>query len=203
MAITTYDELQTAIASWLARSDLTSNIPDFITLFEAWVNRNLRVREMETVLSFTTTDGSRNLPDDYLAWRRMTFEGSTQIALEYVTPDMLTRFTPNADDGTPRIFTIEGGTIRVRPVDDDTDLTFTYYAKVPVLADETDGTNWLLDAHPDLYLAGSLVEANAFLLNPEHAQLWATKRDMIVDEIARLSEKTKGPSAIRPVGPVF
>jgi hypothetical protein len=32
MSITTYSELQTAVANWLKRSDLTATIPDFIRL---------------------------------------------------------------------------------------------------------------------------------------------------------------------------
>ena len=31
MAITTYTELQTSVANWLNRDDLTDKIPDFIT----------------------------------------------------------------------------------------------------------------------------------------------------------------------------
>jgi hypothetical protein len=45
MAITTNAELESALAGWLDRSDLTARIPDFVTLCEARVNRKLRVRE--------------------------------------------------------------------------------------------------------------------------------------------------------------
>jgi len=38
MAITTYGELKSAIATWLARDDLGAAIPDFIALFEAAAN---------------------------------------------------------------------------------------------------------------------------------------------------------------------
>ena len=42
MAITTYDELKTSVADFLNRDDLTSVIPDFITMAEADLNRNVR-----------------------------------------------------------------------------------------------------------------------------------------------------------------
>lgn len=202
MAITTNAQLKTAIASWLARSDLTDNLQDFVTLFEAWANRNLRVRQMETLSTITTTDGSTNLPDDYLAWRKLIWNASTEAAMEYVAPEMFHRFYPSSDDGTPRFFTIEGSTLKTRPVDDSTGFVLNYYAKLDGLSADSD-TNWLLDEHPDLYLAGSLVEANAFLLNPDHASLWAGKRDTIAEEIRRLSNVTKGPAQIRSMGPVF
>ena len=40
MAITTYAELKSSIANWLNRDDLTSVIPDFISLTEAGINRD-------------------------------------------------------------------------------------------------------------------------------------------------------------------
>ena len=57
MAITNYTELQSALADYLIRSDLTARIPDFIALCEGRLNRTLRVRDMET--SFGITMGSR------------------------------------------------------------------------------------------------------------------------------------------------
>ena len=42
MALTTYAELKTSVGDWLNRSDLTTAIPDFISLAEAQIERNLR-----------------------------------------------------------------------------------------------------------------------------------------------------------------
>ena len=49
MAIGTYAELQTAVANWLDRDDLTARIPEFIALAEAKMNSNLRISLMENV----------------------------------------------------------------------------------------------------------------------------------------------------------
>ena len=46
MAINSYSSLQTAVANWLDRSDLTDRIPEFIDLAEARINRALRVTFM-------------------------------------------------------------------------------------------------------------------------------------------------------------
>ena len=46
MALSTYSELKTSVADWLNRSDLTSAVPDFISLAEAQVERRLRTRQM-------------------------------------------------------------------------------------------------------------------------------------------------------------
>jgi len=45
--ITDYASLQAEVAGWLARADLTSQIPTFIQLAEARFNRDVRVREMQ------------------------------------------------------------------------------------------------------------------------------------------------------------
>ena len=55
MAIGTYAELQTAVANWLDRGDLTERIKEFIGLAEARMNRVLRLQLMVNV--DTTTLG--------------------------------------------------------------------------------------------------------------------------------------------------
>src|SRR6266567_707210 len=93
----------------------------------------------------------------------------------------------------------EGATLKVRPLD-QTALEINYFQKIPPLA--TTDPNWLLTAHPDLYLFGSLVEAEMFGVNDERAPLWKARRDEIFDEIDKLNNKTRGgdPGAARVMG---
>ena len=199
MAITTYAELQTAIGNWLDHSLFSARSPEFIALFEAGANRRLRVRQMETSTNLTPSSGSATLPTDYLSWRRVTWTGSERVELQYVHPSYLQAAYPTSPSDTPRIFTIEGSTLKVRPVD-ATAVEFDYFQKVPALTDVAT-TNWLLTAHPDLYLFGSLVEAEMFGVNDERAAGWLARRDEIFDEIEKLSNKTRGAGAIRTMGP--
>ncbi len=46
MALTTFAELKTSIADWLNRDDLTTVIPDFITLAEHQMEREVRHYKM-------------------------------------------------------------------------------------------------------------------------------------------------------------
>ena len=197
MSLTTYTELQQAIADWLERADLATRIPDFIALLEAAANRRLRVRQQEASTTLTPSDGAVALPADYLMWRRVTWTGSNRVDLQYVHPSYLQAAYPSSPSDVPRIFTIEGSTMKVRPVD-NTALEFDYFQKVPALSA---GANWLFTAHPDLYLFGSLVEACLYV--PEKAALapgWKARRDEIFDEIETLSNKTRGAGAIRVMG---
>lgn len=60
MAITQRSELVTAIANWLERDDLTARIPEFITLAEDRIAKDLRIRAMEVqaeLFAYQTRDG--------------------------------------------------------------------------------------------------------------------------------------------------
>ena len=73
MALSTFTELKDAVADWLDRSDLTTRIPDFITLAESRLNRDLRIRPMEVRSTMTTTAGNQyfNLPGGYIQMRNI------------------------------------------------------------------------------------------------------------------------------------
>lgn len=196
MALSTYTELKAAIADYLARDDLTTQIVDFITLFEAVANRRLRVRQMELTATLTPSSGSANLPSDYLTWRRVTWTGSPRCELEYVHPSYLQAAYPDSPTDTPRLFTIEGTVLKIRPIS-ATGLEFDYFQKITALSA---GANWLFTAHPDAYLFGALAEAYAMLKDFDTAVVWKTRRDGVFEDIEQLSVKSNGPASVRIMG---
>ena len=205
MPIQTYADLQAAVADWLARADLSVRIPDFVMLFETVANRRLRVREQEAMVTLAPAGGIATLPADYLAWRRVTWTGSAPRELEYVHPSYLHALFPTLPPGSPRYFAIENGILTLGPAD-DTALTFDYFQKIPALAalaaqNPPAGANWLIAAHPDVYLFGALAEAYAYAKDPDNMTLWGGRRDAIFDEIERLDAKTRAPAAVRVMGP--
>jgi len=199
MTIATYSDLQAAVGSWIARNDLSSNIPDFIALFESAANRRLRLLQQESTATLTPSSGVAALPADYLAWRRVTWTGQFPRELEYVHPSYLHALYPTLPAGVPRLFTIEGGNLTVAPKN-DTELSFDYFQKIPALSSTTT-PNWLLATAPDLYLFGALAEAHGFVKDAESLALWKSRRDELFDEIDRLDVKTRGQSGIRVIGP--
>ena len=52
---TDYTTLQATIANYLARSDLTASIPEFIRLAEDRLSRDLRIRQTLKLATTTTT----------------------------------------------------------------------------------------------------------------------------------------------------
>jgi hypothetical protein len=200
MSITTYSELRAAIENWLDHTLFTTRVPEFIALFESTVNRRLRERQQEATTNLTPSNGSAALPADFLSVRRLTWTGQSRVELQYVQPSYLQAAYPAAPAGVPRVYTIEGSTLRIRPVDGIA-LELVYFQKVPPLSDAAP-TNWLLTSHPDLYLFGSLTEAEMFGVNDERAGLWKGRRDEIFDEIERLNNKSRAASVagIRVLG---
>ena len=168
MAITTYTELQTAIATWLARSDLTSVIPDFVTLAEAEFQRTIRDRRMVTTSDLSTSANTATvaLPNDFLEARTLILESTPYRTLTYVTPAQLNKNFPNsADVGTPSQYTIIGTNIKLGKIPDAVyTLELEYYQKIPVLSG-SNADNWLLLAYPDIYLFGSLEQAGFYAKN--------------------------------------
>jgi hypothetical protein len=196
MSISTYNELKTAIASWLARDDLTAFIPDFITLFETSACRELRVRPVEITATLTLSSGSVALPSDFLGVRRLTFTGSPSRDLEYVHPSWFAQNYPIAAVGIPNVYTIEGSTLKVRPVS-DTPLELLYRAKTEAVSG---ALNWLFTNHPDAYLFGALAEAFMFNKDPENAAVWEGRRDKVYQSIKGVDFHYREMAAPRIMG---
>jgi hypothetical protein len=202
MSITTYADLKTAIENWLDHTLFTARVPEFIVLAEAAANRRLRVRQMEATASLTLTNGLTGLPADYLAWREVLFlhaDGVTRRVLDYVHPDYLQAVSPTVAAGIPTIWALEGSQLKVRPIDDTGTVLLRYYQTIPALSDAAP-TNWLLTAHPDLYLFGALAEAEMFGVNDERAAAWKARRDEVYAEIEQLSNRSRGAGAVRVMG---
>jgi len=177
MAITSYADLQTSVANWLNRSDLTLRIPEFIDLAEANFNRDLRHRDMETTITLNTVAGTSTiaLPSDYLETRAMVNQTTPLVVLEYMTVVQLDTAHATSVSGQPYNYTIVGSNYRLGPVPDAVyNIELTYYQRIPALSD-ANPTNWLLTNHPDAYLFAVLVEAEPYLKNDERLPVWGAK----------------------------
>ena len=209
MTIASYSDLQTAVGNWLDRSDLSSRIPEFITLFEDEANMALRVRQQVTSTTLSTSSGDATIPSDYLEWIRVTRQTNPVQDMQYTIPAFLQQVYPSVTQinmppiysAQKAIFTIEGSTFKCRPIDDSTSITFVYYQKIPALSGSNDTTQWLFVAHPVVYLAGALAEAHLFAENTNMAQAWLARRDDQFAKITMLNRFTKGQAQAMPMGP--
>ena len=89
MALTTYAELKSSIADWLNRDDLTSAIPDFISLAEAEFQRSIRHRYMIKRSRATIDSRFSATPADWMQSVQLILETDPIEPLTYVTNEYL------------------------------------------------------------------------------------------------------------------
>lgn len=190
MSISTFSELKTAIAAWRHRTDLTSVLNDFVALAESKFNRKLRTRQQETDFSGTPTNFEITLPTDFLAFRRVWRTEDSQDLI--VRP--LDQIRLNQVAGYTTAYAL--GDVMV--TDGSSQLTGVYFAKIPALSD-SNTTNWLLTAYPDVYLAAGLAEASFYVKDVEAAAMWTAKADALISEINRTAHKDQFSGPVRVV----
>tara|TARA_R110000796_G_scaffold231722_1_gene349736 strand:+ start:237 stop:866 length:630 start_codon:yes stop_codon:yes gene_type:complete len=201
MAISNYSELQTAVANWLDRDDLAARIPEFIVLCEARFNRSLRIRAMETLdISVDTVGGTSTvaLPTGYVQMRDISLITSPITQLQYVTPEIMNRLNAGSLTGKPETYTIIANSILFGPTPDDAyDISMLYYKTFDPLTDVAP-TNWVITNAPDVYLYGTLLEAEPFLMNDQRVQLWATALTQSITTLQEQDNKDRhSGSALR------
>ena len=176
MAFSTYSTLQTAIANWLNRSDLTSYIPDFIALAEERIYRDLRVKAMETALSSTIASGVIAVPSDYIELKLAYVDGSPAYLLERTSlEDVYAKYPTRSSQGKPLYIAREGSTFIFGPYPDSAyTIKGVYYARLTALSN-SNTSNWLTTSAPSLLLFGALCEAEPFLHNDPRVTLWEAK----------------------------
>lgn len=189
MALSTYTELQAAIAALLRRTDLTSAIPDFITLAEANLNRDLHVRQMfEVDATFAIASGTATatLPTDFAGVKSFRLNTSPVTAIEQVSLDAQDDIWHAAysTTGRPKYFSVTATQFLFAPTPDAAyTATLRYRKRIPALV--SNSTNWLLTAHPDAYLYGAAAASAPYLQEDPRLGTWAALYRNAVDAINR------------------
>ena len=190
MAFTNYTSFVTVVQNYLARSDLNTQIPDFITLAQHRISRELRTTEMLKVATTSTTDGTVALPNDFLETKELHLLGNPPITLEYQTPDLFYRNKQSTNSGKPYYYTILDQEFKLAPAPDSSQtMQMLYYAK-PTFISSTTASNVYLANYPDALLYATLAEAEPYLMNDARVQTWASLYDRAIASIM-LSDKGK------------
>jgi hypothetical protein len=185
MALTTYTELKASIADWLNRTDLTAEIPDFISLAEAQIERQLRTRQMLTRTTLTIDSEFESTPVDLLEVRALKLTGTNPITpLTFMTMDSLDeQSTIDLGSGKPKFFTVVGSEFRFVPTPDASYAAeIVYFARLNKLSASV-ATNFLLTSSPDIYLYGSLLQAAPYLQDDARIQVWAALYERALSDL--------------------
>jgi hypothetical protein len=197
MAITNYSELQTAVANWLARADMGARIPECIALCEARFNRVLFVAGMEKRAHTITTVTTEyvQLPADFSAARNFQLVTDPVTVLEAMAPEWADKYFGGVP-GKPHYYAIVGDEFQLIPPPDAAyQLELDYWANLAALSN-TNTTNWALINAPDMYLAGTMVEA-CYLIQaaPAKIALWEERFQKALKDVQSDSDTRRWPSS--------
>lgn len=195
MAISTYAQLQAAVANWLVRGDLTARIPEFIRLAEARLNRVLRMRLAEADVALTTSVGARTvaLPADFAEARALWLvRPDRRTMLPFMEPSLIGAISLQ---GEPGAWTVDGATLAFdRPCDQAYALTLRMLRAFAL--SEAAPTNALLNEAPDVYLFATLCEAGPFLRDTELSGLYEGKLERAIGELNARDARSRAPRTL-------
>lgn len=205
MALASYSELKSSIADWLNRDDLTSVIPDFISLAEAQIERRLPTQKMVKRSTATIDTPFSALPSDFLSAKSLVLTATAPVQpLTFLTEDELdAKKYLYRTTGTPRYFALIGNQIEVLPPPDTGYAAeLTYVATLAKLSD-SNTSNWVLERHPDVYLYGALLQAAPYLRDDERIGVWSSLyqnsiNDMIVQDERAAFSGSRIAMAVKP-----
>ena len=194
-AFTSYDNLKTNIADYLARSDLTDKIPMFVSLAEKRLNRDLRLRQMLQQSTYSLTSGYKvPTPSDFLEMKDIHIDANPVVNLNFKTVSQFYRLGTSSTTGQPINYTLvsDNFVLAPRPVSGAT-INMTYY-KIPKVLSDTNPSNEYLEVCPDLLLYSSLVESAPFLMNDERLATWESLYTRGLTSITKSDEQSEFPA---------
>lgn len=207
MALSTFAELKAATADYLNRTDLTSQIPDFITLCEARLRRTIRTKHtsiLETTLP--SGDTSITLPENMVEVLSVAFSGATLGSALVMIPYnvLLEQRRLNTTAAIPRFCAIVGEALEFAPTPDD-DYTVQIEVEGPFTPLSNAATsNWILDDYPDVYLYGTLAEAAPFLKDDQRIPVWNGRFQAAMDELDKARSRWQFPGPVNvAIPPTF
>ena len=157
MALNTNADLQAAIADWLNRSDLSAQIPDFLTLAQLKINRRLSIVEQEILAEITPVAQATTLPvgTKYV----ISVSDSKGRRVEAVSMSELLDYA--AEGGSVTRYSVSGDKIYFAPTpaSDNTDAFSVLYSADKDLNGDDSGPVLL----QDIYLNAALHEAYVYL----------------------------------------
>ena len=197
MAFTSYSTLKTAIANYLARTDLDDKIPDFVRLAEERLRRDLRIRQMLKVATADTTaeDATVSLPSDFLAMKDIHIDTTPVRVLQFQNTSNFFRNARTTETGVPTMYTLLGSEFQFAPKPDSAyTLRMVYYYKPDLLSD-SNSSNLFLTTAPDLLLYGALAEAEPYLMNDERLATWSALYDRGLASLRASDDDGEYPSS--------
>lgn len=177
---------------YLARSELSTWVPNFLQNSQKKLYRSLRIRPMETALSVQIASGVAALPADYLDLKYAYINSSPVRFLKRSTPEQIyTDYPTRSSSGCPQLIAREAENFIFGPYPDSTyTVTGIYYKQLDLLSD-SNTTNWFTTNAPEVLLYGALLEAQPFIMNDGRIAVWQSMFNEAVDTINSQERREK------------
>lgn len=193
MAYANVGELKAAVADWINREDLATQIPDFIVLGENRIladSRGMVVPNEEEIRATVTAANQQNpYPAGKYTVTSLVVDG------DVIQPVTWETFQTNLKENTAKVWTYwEGGIYYSGFVSEDEtpdpaapDVTILYRAFSKASLDITDDASFspFFKANPELYLYAALLEASTYLRDMEGVMLYQARYDNLYDQISK------------------
>jgi hypothetical protein len=183
MALTNYTTFVSTVENYLARTDLTNVIPDFIQLAQTRMSRDLRTEKMLKVATTTMVDNTVSIPADMLEVREIHLQGNPPVILEYQSPDLFFKNFQTTLSGRPFYFTMLGSEFQFAPQPNGNQTVQILYYSQPTFISTTTASNLFLANYPDALLYATLAEAEPYLMNDGRIQTWSSLYDRAIANI--------------------
>ena len=184
MPFNTYSTLVSAIGNWLARSDLSDYIDDFIDLGEERLSRDVRIHEMETSFSTAISSGVVALPTGFLELKYAYVDRSPTQPLEPKDSQWIVRKYPTrSSQDIPQFIGIDGSNFVFGPYPDSNYTIAGMYYKKPTALSGTNTTNEFTDNAADLLLYACLLAATPFIKDDARIPLWKSEYQSILKDV--------------------
>jgi len=183
MSLTNYSAFVSTVENYLARTDLTNVIPDFIQLAQTRMSRDLRTEKMLKVATTTMVDNTVSIPADMLEVREIHLQGNPPVILEYQSPDLFFKNFQTTLSGRPFYFTMLGSEFQFAPQPNGNQTVQILYYSQPTFISTTTASNLFLANYPDALLYATLAEAEPYLMNDGRIQTWSALYDRAIANI--------------------
>lgn len=191
MAISTYNELKTAIGDWGKRGDADGMLDTFIDLCEADLWRDLRIRDMETRATGNLSGRTLALPADYLESRKFRITTTNPKELTFRTPESMSIL---GSSGLPTEYIITDQIEFNRTPDSTYGYEHTYFKSLTALS-SGNTSNAVLTRFPNVYLWGCMRHYFDWARDEQQAMKYDAKYRAAITEANKSDRKGRYPSA--------
>jgi len=193
MGLATYSDLQTSVANYLGRSDLTSQIPDFISLAELRLSRDIRTRRMlqTSTATMTVGDPTVGLPSDFLSIRDVFIQGLPRTVVSYLSPSAFSSNSRADQQGLPVFYTMRGNELEFAPKPDSAYVLQMLYYYKPTELSSGNTSNEFMANYPDALLYASLLEAEPYLFNDQRTITWSNLYNQSISRVNTSDEESE------------